>query len=134
MQRIGRAERFERLEETLQICLRMWSGEGGRFDGRHYVLEEMICSPMPVSAPRPRIMIGGSGEKKTLRFVAQYADACNIFGGPEEVAHKVAVLRGHCEAIGRDPNEIEISIQARVDYDDLPATVANLRPLIDNGS
>jgi alkanesulfonate monooxygenase SsuD/methylene tetrahydromethanopterin reductase-like flavin-dependent oxidoreductase (luciferase family) len=68
---------------------------------------------MPVSAPRPRILIGGSGERKTLRLVAQYADACNIFGGPDEVAHKIDVLRRHCDAIGRDPNEIEVTAMYR---------------------
>ena len=81
------AERFERLEETLQICLQMWSADDpGTYEGKHYRLEEMICSPQPVSKPRPRILIGGSGERKTLRLVAQYADACNIFGGPDEIA------------------------------------------------
>jgi F420-dependent oxidoreductase-like protein len=107
------AERFERLEETIQICLQMWSDNNGTYAGKHYQLAETLCSPMPVSSPRPRIMIGGSGEKKTLRLVAQYADACNIFGSPEEVAHKVDVLRRHCDAVGRDPNEIEVTAMYR---------------------
>src|SRR6478672_2295536 len=107
------AERFERLEETIQICLQMWSDNYGTYTGKHYQLAETLCSPMPVSAPRPRIMIGGSGEKKTLRLVAQYADACNIFGSPDEVAHKVDVLRRHCDAVGRDPNEIEVTAMYR---------------------
>jgi F420-dependent oxidoreductase-like protein len=111
------AERFERLEEAIQICLQMWSDDNGAYRGRHYQLDETLCSPMPVSAPRPRIMIGGSGERKTLRLVAQYADACNIFGGPEEVAHKLDVLRRHCDALGRDPNEIEVTAM----YRDFPA-------------
>jgi len=111
------AERFERLEETIQICLQMWSDDNGPYEGRHYRLAETLCSPMPVSTPRPRILIGGSGERKTLRLVAQYADACNIFGGPEEVAHKVDVLRRHCDAVGRDPNEIEVTAL----YRDIPA-------------
>src|ERR671935_387987 len=85
------AERFERLEEALQICQQMWSDSNGSYEGRHYQLAETICSPMPVSTPRPRILIGGSGERKTLRLVARYADACNIFGGPDEVAQKVDV-------------------------------------------
>ena len=80
------AERFELLEEALQICLQMWSDDDGPFDGAHYQLAETLCRPAPVSSPRPRIMIGGSGERKTLRLVAQYADACNFFGGAEEVA------------------------------------------------
>ncbi len=107
------AERFERLEETLQICLQMWSDDDGAYNGRHYQLEETLCSPKPVSAPRPRILVGGSGERKTLRLVAQYADACNIFGGPDEIAHKLDVLRRHCDTVGRDPNEIEVTAMYR---------------------
>jgi F420-dependent oxidoreductase-like protein len=102
-------ERFERLEEALQICLQMWSANNGAFAGQHYQLAETLCSPAPVSSPRPRIMIGGGGERKTLRLVAQYADACNFFGTPEVVAHKIAVLRGHCDAVGRDIAEIEVT-------------------------
>ena len=110
------AERFERLEEAIQICLQMWSDDNGPYRGRHYELEATLCSPAPVSTPRPRILIGGSGERKTLRLVAQYADACNIFGGPEEVAHKVEVLHRHCDAIGRDPADIEVTAM----YRDIP--------------
>lgn len=102
-------ERFERLEETLQICLQMWSADNGPYNGKHYRLAETMCVPEPVSSPRPRIMIGGSGERKTLRLVAQYADACNIFGGPDVVAHKIGVLKGHCATVGRDPREIEVT-------------------------
>ncbi len=111
------AERFERLEETIQICLQMWSENNGPYAGTHYQLMETLCSPMPVSAPRPRILIGGGGERKTLRLVAQYADACNFFGGPEEVAQKLEVLRRHCDTVGRDPNEIEVTAM----YRDVPA-------------
>src|SRR5713101_6850761 len=103
-------ERFERLEEALEICLQMWSDDDGPYRGRYYELEETLCSPRPVSAPRPRIMIGGSGERKTLRLVARFADACNIFGGVEEVAHKVQVLLRHCAEVGRDPGEIEVTV------------------------
>jgi F420-dependent oxidoreductase-like protein len=103
------AERFERLEEALNICLQMWSDDNGPFEGKHYQLAETLCSPHPVSLPRPRIMIGGGGEKKTLRLVAQYADACNFFGGPDMVAHKIDVLRRHCDAVGRDIREIEVT-------------------------
>jgi F420-dependent oxidoreductase-like protein len=102
-------ERFEQLEEALQICLQMWSDDNGAFNGRHYQLAETLCSPAPVSSPRPRIMIGGSGERKTLRLVAQYADACNLFGPPDTVAHKLDVLRRHCDALGRDIREIEVT-------------------------
>ena len=110
------AERFERLEETLQICLQMWSDDDGPFDGKHYQLAETLCRPEPVSSPRPRIMIGGGGERKTLRMVAQYADACNLMGPPEVIAHKIDVLRAHCERLGRDIHEIDITAMFR----DLP--------------
>jgi len=99
------AERFERLEETLQICHQMWSDDDGPYEGVHFRLAETICSPMPVSRPRPRILIGGSGEQKTLRLVARYADACNLFPTPD-LAHKLEVLRAHCEAEGRDYDTI----------------------------
>src|SRR4051794_1174075 len=107
------AERFERLEEAIQICLQMWSDDNGAYRGKHYTLEETLCSPRPVSPPRPRILIGGSGERKTLRLVAQYADACNIIAGPDELPHKIDVLRRHCDDLGRDPNEIEITAMYR---------------------
>jgi F420-dependent oxidoreductase-like protein len=102
------SERFERLEETLQIAGRMFAGDDSPFEGRHYRLERPLNSPAPVSSPRPRILVGGSGERKGLRLVAQYADACNIFEMPLDViAHKLEVLRGHCEALGRPYDAIE---------------------------
>lgn len=105
------AERFERLEETLQICNQMWSDEEGPYEGRHYRLAETINSPQPIQQPRPPILIGGSGERKTLRFVARYADACNLFPfEPEVVKHKLEVLERHCEEEERDPAEIEKTI------------------------
>jgi F420-dependent oxidoreductase-like protein len=110
------AVRFECLEETIQICQQMWSENNGPYEGQHYQLAETICSPKPLSTPRPRLLIGGTGERKTLRLVAQYADACNIFGGPEEIAPKLEVLRRHCDAVGRDPNDIEVTAM----YRDLP--------------
>ncbi len=100
------AERFERLEETLQICLQMFRGDETPYSGRHYQLERPLNSPPPLSQPHPPILIGGSGEKKTLRLVARYAQACNLFPGPD-LARKLDVLRGHCEAEGRDYDEIE---------------------------
>jgi F420-dependent oxidoreductase-like protein len=99
------AERFERLEETLQICLQMWHGDERPYQGRHYSLERPLNSPQSLSRPHPPIMIGGGGEKKTLRLVAQYADACNLFAGRDE-ARKLDVLRQHCEAVGRDYDTI----------------------------
>jgi F420-dependent oxidoreductase-like protein len=105
------SERFERLEETLQICQQMWSDDDGAYEGSHYRLAETVCVPPPVQRPRPPILIGGSGERKTLRLVAQYADACNLFGvDPATVAHKLDVLRGHCEDQGTDYDAIEKSI------------------------
>ncbi len=99
------AERFERLEETLQICLQMWSGDESAYSGRYYQLERPLNYPKAISVPHPPIMIGGSGERKTLRFVARYAEACNLFPGPD-LARKLDVLKAHCEAEGRDYDEI----------------------------
>jgi F420-dependent oxidoreductase-like protein len=95
-------QRFEMLEECLQICLQMWGPDNGPYAGKHYQLAETLCSPMPVSAPRPPIMVAGGGERKTLRIVAQYADSCNLFGTAAEVGPKLEILRGHCDALGRD--------------------------------
>jgi F420-dependent oxidoreductase-like protein len=99
------AERFERLEETLQICLQMWRGDQSPYYGQHYQLERPINSPQALSRPHPPILIGGSGERKTLRFVARYAQACNLFPSPE-LPRKLDVLRAHCEAEGRDYDDI----------------------------
>jgi len=99
------AERFERLEETLQICLQMWGGDETPFAGQHYQLARPLNRPQPLTKPHPPIMIGGGGERKTLRFVARYAQACNLFPGPD-LARKLDVLREHCEAEGRDYDDI----------------------------
>jgi F420-dependent oxidoreductase-like protein len=101
------AERLERLEETLQICLQMWSDDNGPYEGKHYTLAETLCVPPPVQRPRPRIMIAGGGERKLLRLVARYGDANNLFASsPDEVKHKLDVLARHCDDVGRDPSEI----------------------------
>lgn len=102
-------ERFERLEETLQIAHHMWSGEVAPYRGNHYHLEEPLNSPQALSRPHPPIMVGGMGERKTLRLVAQYAGACNLFAfaGVDAIRHKLDVLQGHCEELGRSYEEIE---------------------------
>jgi F420-dependent oxidoreductase-like protein len=124
------SERFERLEETLQICGQMWSSDNGPYEGTHYTLAETLCSPGPVSAPRPRILIGGSGERKTLRLVAAYADACNLFGDTTILTHKLEVLRRHCDEVGRDPNEIEVTALINVDeYADSQTILAEAESL-----
>ena len=99
-------ERFERLEETLQIVGQMWSESNDAYDGAHYRLAETLNMPATVSRPHPPILIGGGGEQKTLRLVAQYADACNLFPSPE-LSHKLEVLKDHCASLGRDYAEIE---------------------------
>lgn len=102
-------ERFERLEEALRIAKQMWSGRVAPFEGRHYRLGETLCVPQPLSRPHPPILIGGLGERKTLRLVARHADACNLFAGigVDEVRRKLEVLRRHCDAEGRDYDAIE---------------------------
>lgn len=105
------AERFERLEELLQIAQQMWRGDESPFEGEHYQLPRPLNSPNTLQRPHPPILIGGSGEQKTLRLVAQYGDACNFFDLPGPYAvdlnHKLDVLRSHCDAVGRDFDEIE---------------------------
>ena len=123
------AERFERLEETLQICNQMWDpADNGPFEGTHYQLAETLCSPQPIN--RPKVLIGGGGERKTLRLVAQYGDACNLFGSsPDDVAHKLDVLRRHCDELGRDYASIRKTILAnnpRPEPDTLDAFVTHM--------
>jgi F420-dependent oxidoreductase-like protein len=132
-------ERFERLEEALQIANQMWGEDYGAFAGKHYQLAETLNVPAPLSKPRPRILIGGGGEKKTLRLVAKYADACNIAAqSPEFIRQKLDVLRSHCEAIGRDYNSIEKTVISRIDLGKDGANVgpeiARLRSYADAGA
>jgi F420-dependent oxidoreductase-like protein len=108
-------ERLERLEEALRICLQMWSEDNGPFEGPHHRLRETLNSPQSLSRPHPPILIGGGGERKTLRIVAKYADACNLFPGPEQIRHKLDVLREHCEREGRDFDSIEKTAMYTVD-------------------
>ncbi len=122
------AERFERLEEAIQICFQMWSDDDGPYEGKHYRLAQTLCSPPPVQQPRPTLMIGGAGEKKTLRLVARYADACNLFGNDlDVVAHKLEVLKAHCEAENRDYGSIEKTILfGRNPLDDVDAFLSQM--------
>ncbi|QWF84999.1 TIGR03560 family F420-dependent LLM class oxidoreductase [Amycolatopsis sp. CA-230715] len=109
------AERFERMEETVQLALRMWAGDSSAFAGEHYRLDRPISEPRPVR--RPPLLIGGTGEKKTLRMVARYADACNVFDIPDggkTVRHKLSVLARHCEDLGRSYSDIEKTISTRL--------------------
>jgi F420-dependent oxidoreductase-like protein len=131
------AERFERLEETIQIILQMWSDDDGPFEGKHYKLGRTLNSPQPVSTPRPPILIGGSGERKTLRLVAQYADACNLFAGPEQLPAKLDVLRRHCDAVGRDFDSIMKTVYYVMDVGDngerVPQVLDDLAALAEAG-
>ena len=129
-------ERFERLEEALQICRQMWSDNDGPFEGKHYRLDRTLNSPQALSRPHPPILIGGAGEKKTLRLVARYADACNIFDSLE-LAHKLDVLREHCAAEGRDYADIEKTVQTRFDLGErgerVQETIEHLHQLAELG-
>jgi F420-dependent oxidoreductase-like protein len=125
-------ERFERLEETLRICEQMWSEGDAPFEGEHYRLARTLNSPQSLSRPHPYLMIGGSGERKTLRLVARHADACNIFAGPQ-AAHKLEVLRAHCETEARDYDEIEkttlLSVDPSTTRDDFIASLREVHGL-----
>jgi F420-dependent oxidoreductase-like protein len=132
-------ERFERLEEALQIAHQMWAGDRSPYNGRHYQLADPLNSPQPLTRPHPPILIGGGGEQKTLRLVAQYADACNLFArvGADTLRHKLDVLRRHCEAVGRPYEAIERTTLDTVHLApgaDTPASViAQCRALADLG-
>ncbi len=109
------AVRFELLEEALQITKQMWSADNGVYRGKHNYFEQTLCSPQPLSRPHPPILVAGGGEKKTLRLVARYADACNLYGPLETVSAKLAILRQHCDALGRDYASIEKTSLGTVD-------------------
>ncbi len=130
------AERFERLEETLQIAGKMWAREPGGFDGAHYRLADPSCAPAPLSRPHPPILVGGTGEQRTLRLVAQYADACNVFDipdGGQTVRRKLEVLARHCAEVGRPYQEIEKTLSTRLNAgessDDFASRAAAAREL-----
>jgi F420-dependent oxidoreductase-like protein len=119
-------ERFERLEEAIQIADGMFSDSDAGYEGKHYAAGRLLNVPAAVSSPRPKLLIGGGGEQKTLRLVARYADACNLFdGGDEFVTHKLDVLRRHCETEGRDYDAIEKTIISRLSPDSTAKAVAD---------
>jgi F420-dependent oxidoreductase-like protein len=121
------AERYERLEETLRLALQMWAGDVSAFAGSHYRLERPLNSPQSLTRPHPPILIGGMGERKTLRLVARYADACNLFDIPDggaTIRHKLAVLAEHCEAAGRPYGEIEKTVSTRLEPSETAAAFA----------
>ncbi|MCU1481869.1 MAG: family F420-dependent class oxidoreductase [Subtercola sp.] len=122
------AERFGRLEETIQICRQMWSDDDGSYSGEYYHLAETICSPQPIQKPGPPLLIGGGGEKKTLKLVAQYADACNLFGGDvAAVQNKLDVLKRHCDDVGRDYSTIEKTVLVQnTEFADTDAFLASM--------
>lgn len=119
------AERFRHLEETIQICLQMWSDSEEPYEGAIWQLERTLNSPQSITRPHPYLMIGGGGEKKTLRLVAQYADACNLGIRDGIPTHKLDVLRGHCDAVGRDYAEIEKTAMIKVTPESTPSSVAS---------
>ena len=126
-------ERFERLEETLQICLQMWAGDQSPYAGQHYQLDRPLNVPQSLRRPHPPILIGGGGEKKTLRLVAQYADACNLFDtglGPDGIPRKLEILRGHCEEVGRDYGQIRKTALARVNLGPAGSTAPSGEPCV----
>jgi F420-dependent oxidoreductase-like protein len=133
------AERFERLEEVVQIALQMWRGEEAPFEGTHYQLLRPLNSPNTLQQPHPPVLIAGSGERKTLRLVARYGDMCNLFDLPgtgfaDDLKHKLDVLRSHCEAVGRDYDAIEKTVSTFLDPDaDPDRVVDHLGALADLG-
>jgi alkanesulfonate monooxygenase SsuD/methylene tetrahydromethanopterin reductase-like flavin-dependent oxidoreductase (luciferase family) len=128
-------ERIRRLGEACEIIKRLFTQHLTDFDGRYYQLKQARCEPKPVQKPYPPFVIGGSGEQLTLRVVARYADVWNFAGGTTDTfRQKVEVLHGHCAAIGRDPSEIELSVQLPVNYDDLDETTRLVQSFVDAGA
>ncbi|MFO7589580.1 MAG: LLM class F420-dependent oxidoreductase [Acidimicrobiia bacterium] len=123
-------ERLDRLEEALQICRGMLTEDVISFDGTHYRVANVKNLPRPIRSGGIPIMVGGGGEKRTLRLVAQYADACNVSGDLETVRHKLEVLRGHCEAVGRDPSEVTTTRLSAMFLVDTPEQAAETREMI----
>lgn len=130
--------RFEKLEDALQIAHQMWSDNDGEFEGKQFRMKETLSNPQPISQPHPPILLGGMGEKKTLRYVAQYGDACNLFlgAGMDVIEHKLGVLKGHCEDVGRDYDDLERTTLGTAfmgDYDTPEKIVEACKKLADIG-
>ncbi len=123
-------ERLDRLEEAAQICRLMFTEDAPSFDGTYYRIKEARNVPRPIQPGGPPIMIGGGGEKRTLRAVARYADACNTSGDVERMKHKIGVLRAHCEDVGRDPKEIEVTRLSTLNITDTDEQTSAVRDMI----
>lgn len=127
-------KRLRMLEEAIEITKALWTQEKVDYDGTYYQLHGARLEPKPVQKPHPPILIGGSGEKVTLKIVAKHADIWNYAGGDiETFKHKVEVLKGHCETVGRDFGEIQLSAQRRIDINDIEGTIADAQAFIDAG-
>jgi alkanesulfonate monooxygenase SsuD/methylene tetrahydromethanopterin reductase-like flavin-dependent oxidoreductase (luciferase family) len=128
-------ERIRRFGEACEIIKRLWTHHLTDFDGRYYQLSEARCEPKPIQKPYPPFVIGGSGEQLTLKVVAQYADVWNFAGGPVDTfIKKVQVLHEHCAAVGRNPDDIRLSVQVAVNYDDIDATIRQVQEFVDAGA
>jgi len=128
-------ERLARFREAIELIKLLYTQPTTDYEGRYYQLKEARCEPKPVQRPWPPLVIGGSGEKVTLRIAAQHADVWNFAGGPvEEFGRKVGILHEHCAAVGRDPTEITLSVQLRIEYGDLPGAVRTLRQFVEAGA
>ena len=128
-------ERIKRFGEACEIIKLLYTQPTTDFDGRYYQLKEARCEPKPLQRPWPPFVLGGGGEKLTLRIVAEHADVWNFAGGTaEEFTCKVGILREHCAAVGRNPDEITLSMQLRLKYDDLPGAVQTLQQFVDAGA
>jgi F420-dependent oxidoreductase-like protein len=128
-------ERIRRLGEACEIIKRLFTEPAVDFEGRYYQLKEARLEPKPIQGPYPPFVIGGGGEQLTLRVVARYAQVWNFAGGPVETfRHKIAILHQHCQEVGRDPAEIQLSVQVPVTYDDLPATIQAVQGYVDAGA
>ena len=128
-------ERIRRFGEACELIKLLYTQPTTDYDGRYYQLKEARCEPKPVQRPWPPFVLGGGGEKLTLRIVAEHADVWNFAGGTaEEFTRKVGILREHCAAVGRNPDEITLSMQLRLKYDDLPGAVQTLQQFVDAGA